>query len=55
MKQLKVNQLKNTQNFIKWFIKTEEKSKHKFIMYDIKEFYPTVKETLFIKAINLAE
>ena len=29
--QLKVNQWKNTQNVIQWFMKTEEKSNHKFL------------------------
>ena len=33
----------------------EEKSKYKFIVCDIKDFYPSIKETLFIKAINFAE
>ena len=36
IKQLKVNQWKNTQNVIEWFMKTEEKSKQKFIVFDIK-------------------
>ena len=54
-KQLKVNQWKNTQNVIEWFTKIEEKSNHKFIVFDIKDFYPSIKETLLIKAINFAE
>ena len=33
----------------------EEKSKYKFIVFDIKDFYPSIKETLLIKAINFAE
>ena len=53
--QLKVNQWKNTQNVIEWFTKIEEKSNHKFIVFDIKDFYPSIKETLLIKAINFAE
>ena len=36
IKQLKVNQWKNTQNVIEWFMKIEEKSKYKFIVFDIK-------------------
>ena len=55
IKQLKVNQWKNTQNVIEWFMKIEEKSKYKFIVFDIKDFYPSIKETLLIKAINFAE
>ena len=33
----------------------EEKSKYKFIVFDIKDLYPPIKETLLIKAINFAE
>ena len=33
----------------------EEKSNHKFIVFDIKDFYPSIKKTLLIKAINFAE
>ena len=55
IKQLKVNQWKNTQNVIEWFMKIEEKSKYKFIVFDIKDFYPSIKETLLIKAINFSE
>ena len=36
-------------------MKIEEKSNHKFIVFDIKDFYPSMKETLLIKAINFAE
>ena len=55
IEQLKVNQWKNTQSVIEWFMKIEEKSYRKFIVFDIKDFYPSTKETLLIKAINLAE
>ena len=36
-------------------MKIEEKSKYKLIVFDIKGFYPSIKETLLIKAINFAE
>ena len=36
-------------------MKIEEKSKYKFIVFDIKDFYPSIKETLLIKAINFAK
>ena len=39
----------------KWFMKIEEKSNLKFIALDIKDFYPSIKETLLINAINFAE
>ena len=54
-KQLKVNLWKNTQNIIEWFMKIEEKSKYKFIVFDIKDFYTSIKETLLIKTANFAE
>ena len=40
IKQLKVNQWKNIQNVIKWFMKIEQKREYKFIVFDIKNFYP---------------
>ena len=55
IKQLKVNQWKNTQNVIEWFMKIEEKSKYKFIEFGIKDFYRSIKETVLIRAINFAE
>ena len=55
IKQLKVNQWKNTQNVIEWFMKIEEKSKYKFIVFDIKDVHPSIKETLLIKVINFTE
>ena len=36
-------------------MKIEEKSKYKLIVFDIKDFYPSIKETRLIKAINFAE
>ena len=39
---LKINQWKNTQNVIDWFTKIEEKPQHKFIMFDVKDFYPSI-------------
>ena len=53
--QLKVNQWKNTQNVAEWFMKIEEKSNHKFIVFDVKDFYQSIRETLLTKAINFAE
>ena len=53
--QYRVNQWKNTQNVIELLMKLEEKSQYKFIVLDIKDFYPSITETLLIKAINFAE
>ena len=35
-------------------MKIQEKSNHKLMMFDIKDFHPSIKETLLIKAINFA-
>ena len=36
-------------------MKIEGKSKYKFIVFDIKDFHPSIKETVLIKAISFAE
>ena len=36
-------------------MKIEEKRKYKFIVLNIEDFYPSIKETLLIKAINFAK
>ena len=36
-------------------MKIEEKSDHKFIVFDIKDSYLSIKETLVIKAIKFEE
>ena len=41
---LKVNEWKNTASVIDWFEKIESKSSHKFLMFDIKDFYPSIQE-----------
>ena len=55
IEQLKFNRWKNTQRVIEWFMKIEEKSYRNIIVFDIKDFYLSIKETLLIKAINPAE
>ena len=51
---LKVNEWKNTANVINWFKKIESKSSHKF-MFDVKDFYPSIKEGLLIEALEFAK
>ena len=38
------NQWKNTQNVIDWFNEIPNKKFYKFVVFDIKEFYPSMKE-----------
>ena len=52
---LKVNEWKNTANVINWFKKVESKNSHKFLMFDIKDFYPSIKEDLLIEALEFAK
>ena len=36
-------------------MKIEEKSEHKFIVFDIKDIYPSISEALLFKAKKFAE
>ena len=49
---LKVNEWKNTANVINWFKKIESKGPQKFLVFDIKVFYPSIKEGLLIEALE---
>ena len=46
---LKVNEWKNTASVINWFKKIEIKSLHKCLIFNIKDFYPSIKEVLLIE------
>ena len=48
---LQLNQWKNTSTIIDWLIKNYL---HSFVIFDIKDFYPSIKE-LLIKAIKFSE
>ena len=37
------NQWRNTQNVIYWFNKIPARKVHKFVVFNIKEFYPSIK------------
>ena len=45
---------KNTTDVINWFEKIDEKRLHTLTIFDIKDFYPSIKETLLKNAIQLA-
>ena len=53
--QLGVNQWKNTASVINWFKEIPNKSAHTFTMFDIKDFYPSIKESLLREALNFAK
>ena len=51
---LKLNQWKNTSSVIEWFINIKEKNAYKFCMFDVKDFYPSITESLLLNALNFA-
>ena len=53
-KKLSLNQWKNTQGVIEWFKKIKNKTKCKFVTFDVKDFYPSISETLLKDAIAFA-
>ena len=52
---LKVNEWTNTANVINRFKKVESKNSHKCLMFDITDFYPSIKEDLLIEALEFAK
>lgn len=52
---LKLQQWNNTSTVINWFSNINEKHKHKFMVFDIKEFYPSISKSLLDKCIEFAK
>ena len=52
---IKVNQWKDSKEVIEWFKNITNKQKHKFIVFDIKDFYPTITKDLLTKCLKFAE
>jgi len=52
---LKLNQWKNTKSVINWFNSIENKQKHRFIKFDVKDFYPSISRNTLLEALALAE
>ena len=50
-----LNQWKNPDIVLDWFKQIKNKHLYKFATFDIKEFYPSIKECLLKNAINFAE
>ena len=53
--QLGANQWQNSSQVIEWFKNIDDKSSYTFTTFDVKEFYPSITETLLRKAINFAK
>ena len=51
---LNLNQWKNTQNVTDWFKSIHHKNLHKFVVFDIKEFYPSIGEELLKIVVSFA-
>ena len=52
---IKVNQWKDTSEIIEQFKNIGNKEKHKFTLFDIKDFYPTITKDLLTKCLRFAE
>ena len=52
---LGVNQWKNTKSVIEWFKVITDKQLHTFTVFDIKDFYPSIKERLLKEALSFAK
>ena len=51
---LAVNQWKNSSSVIEWFKGINNKSNYTFSVFDIKDFYPSITESLLKKTIDFA-
>ena len=52
---LKVNEWKNTSSMTTWFRNIKDKHLHKFLIFDIKDFYPSIKGSLLHEALQFAK
>ena len=48
-------QRKNTEDVIEWFKSINEKRLSRFVIFDIKDFCPSIKESLLKQSLNFAE
>ena len=52
---LNIHQQKNTASVIEWFKRIERKNLCKFIIFGIKDFYPSIQEELLNKGLRFAQ
>ena len=52
---LNLNKWKNTEDVINWFKSIKDKQHCKFVIFDIKDFYPSIKESLLKQSLDFAE
>ena len=53
--EIKVNEWKNTESVINWLKSIPNKHLYTFLMFDITDFYPSMKEKLWWEAIKFAK
>jgi len=53
-KSLQLNQWKSTACVIEWFTEIKDKHLHKFMVFDVKDFYPSITEQLLRNALQFA-
>ena len=49
------NSVKNTSSVITWFRNIKDKHLYKSLIFNIKDFYPSIKESLFHEALQFAK
>ena len=52
---LNLNQSKKTEDFIDWFNCINDKQHYKFVIFNNKDFYPSIKESSLKQYLDLAE
>ena len=52
---LGVNQWKNTASVVDWFKAIRNKQSHTFVVFDVKDFYPSISESLLKEALDFAK
>jgi hypothetical protein len=52
---LGVNQWKNTASVLEWFKGIQNKQSHTFVVFDVKDFYPSISESLLKEALSFAK
>ena len=52
---LNMNLWKNIEDLIDWLKSINERQPCKFVIFDIKDFYPSIKESLLKQSLNFAE
>ena len=52
---LNINQWKNRASVIEWFKRIEQNHLYKFIMFDIKDLYPSIQDKLLNKELRFSQ